>query len=294
MHEFLSPVAIQARLTLLVADVTIEASERDTTTVEIGPRDPDNPRDVEMVQQTEVRYADGSLNVRSPRSGLWLSSRPRGSIEVTVQLPAGSSVRAETATGALRASGPLDVCRLDTAAGDVAIERSRTLRVNKAAGTVTVGEIEGDARVESASGEIRIGRIGGGARIDTASGEVRLGSVQGDLTVSGANGDIVVEHCGGSVKANTAFGTVRLLSLARGRAKVDSARGDIEIGIAEGTAAWLNLDTTFGSARSELGTADAPADGERTVEVRASTAFGDITVRRAQPSTGTELATTEA
>jgi putative adhesin len=294
MHEFQTPEAIQAWLSLLVANVSVDATERQTTTVEVQPTDPGNPHDVEMVQRTKVSFDDGSLTIRSPRSALWLPSRPRGSIEVAVQVPAGSSVHAETATGALRTTGTLDVCRLDTAAGDVAIERSRTLRVNKAAGSVTIGEVTGDARIESASGEIEVGRIGGGAKIDTASGEVIVGSVDGDLTISGANGNIVIERCGASVKANTAFGTVRLLAVVQGKVKADSARGDIEIGIAEGTAAWLDLNTTFGHAHSELGEAHSPQGDERTVEVRASTAFGDITVRRAQPSAGGMLAITEA
>jgi hypothetical protein len=294
MPEFHTPEAIQARLSLLVANVTIDAAERRTTTVDVRPTDPGDPRDVEMVARTEVDFDDGTLTIRSPRSGLLLASRPRGSIDVTVQLPAGSSIRAETATGALRSTGTLDDCRLDTAAGDVAIERSHTLRVNKAAGTVSIGEVTGDARIESATGEVEVGRIGGGAKIDTASGGVRVGAADGDLKVSGANGDILIERCGGSVKANTAFGSVRLLSVKQGKVKVDSARGDIEIGIAEGTAAWLDLDTTFGNASSELHSADAPDHSERTVEVRASTAFGDIAVRRAQPSAGAEPASAEA
>jgi hypothetical protein len=294
MYEFPTPEAIQARLMLLIADVTIEAAERETTTVEVKPRDPANPRDVEMVQLTEVEFADDTLTVRTPRSGRWLASRPRGAVDITVRLPTGSTVRAETATGALRASGTLEGCRVGTAAADIAIERCTTVRIDKAAGTVTIDEVAGDARVDSASGEVRIGRIGGEAKIDTASGEVRIGSVGADLKVSGANGDIVVQRCEGSVKANTAFGSVRLLSVAQGTVKADSARGNIEIGIAEGTAAWLDLNTTFGTARSELDAADTPDDSERTVEVRASTAFGDITVRRAQPATGSELATTGA
>src|ERR1700760_2501647 len=156
MHEFQTPEAIQARLSLLVANVTIEASDRATTTVELAPADPGDPRDVGMVARAEGGYEDGRVTTRSPRSGLLLSSKPRGSIEVAVQLPTGSSIRAEAATGALRTSGALDVCRLDTAAGDVAVECSRTLRVNKAAGSVTIGEVTEDVTIDSATGEIRV------------------------------------------------------------------------------------------------------------------------------------------
>jgi DUF4097 and DUF4098 domain-containing protein YvlB len=294
MHEFTTPGPISARLALLAANVTLDAAERVTTTVDVQPTDPHEPRDVELAQRTSVSFDDGKLMIRSPRSPLWLSSKPRGSIDVAVQLPAGSDVRAETAHGAFRMTGTLGACRLDSAAADVAIERAHTIRVSKAAGTVTIGEVGEDATVESATGEIEIERIGGAAKIDTANGATTIGSIDGDLKASGANGDIVVRRCGGSVAANTAFGSVRLLSVTQGTVKADSARGDIEIGIAEGTAAWLDLNTTFGQARSELDEAQSPQGEEPTVEVRASTAFGDITVRRAQPSPGDELAATGA
>ena len=52
-------------------------------------------------------------------------------------------------------------------------------------------------------------------------------------------------------------------------------------GSATGVAAWLDLDTSFGTVHNDLDAADGPAPGEDTVEVRARTAFGDITVRRA-------------
>jgi DUF4097 and DUF4098 domain-containing protein YvlB len=291
MYEFRTPQPISAKLALLAANIRLDASARDTTTVQLQPSDPDNPRDVELVKRTEVSFDDDMLSIRSPKS--LRSFKPRGSIEVIVQLPTDSSVKAGTATGSLRATGALDKCQVDTAAGEITIERAREAKISKAAGDVTIGEVAEDATIESATGEIRIERIGGNAKIDNANGDARIGSIDGDLKLTGANGDVLVQRSGGSVSAATAFGTIRLLSVAHGRIKIDSARGDIEIGIAEGTAAWLNLNTTFGRAHSELESADAPDESQRTVEVSASTAFGDITVRRAQPAAGGELAPNE-
>jgi hypothetical protein len=55
----------------------------------------------------------------------------------------------------------------------------------------------------------------------------------------------------------------------------------VEVGIRDGVAAWLDLDTRFGKVHNDLDAAEQPAPGEETVEVRARTSFGDITVRRA-------------
>jgi DUF4097 and DUF4098 domain-containing protein YvlB len=287
MHEFPTPQPISAKLSLLAATIRLDASARDTTTVQLRPSDPDEPDDVEMVRRTEVRFDDDTLSIRSPRS--LRSFKPRGSIEVIVALPTGSNVKADTATGSLRATGALGRCRVDTAAGEIAIAQARVVKLSKAAGEVSIGEVAEDASIESATGEIRIERIGGNAKIDNANGDAQIGSIGGDLKLTGANGDVLVRHSDGSVSASTAFGAIRLLSVTHGKVKVDSARGDIEIGIAEGTAAWLNLSTTFGRARSELDSTDAPDGQQRTVEITASTAFGDITVRRAAPSADSEL-----
>jgi hypothetical protein len=63
-----------------------------------------------------------------------------------------------------------------------------------------------------------------------------------------------------------------------------SKNGAVEVGIREGSAAWLELNTGLGRVYNELASADAPEAGEPgdRVEVHASTKLGNITVRRAQ------------
>jgi len=49
---------------------------------------------------------------------------------------------------------------------------------------------------------------------------------------------------------------------------------------AEGTAAWLELNTGFGHVRNQLENATRPEEAEQTVEVRGRTSYGDITIHR--------------
>jgi hypothetical protein len=69
---------------------------------------------------------------------------------------------------------------------------------------------------------------------------------------------------------------------------VETKVGDLEVGIREGTAAWLDVSAGVGQVHNALDTADAPEPSAETVEVRARTSFGDIVIRRAsgtpQPS----------
>jgi hypothetical protein len=56
--------------------------------------------------------------------------------------------------------------------------------------------------------------------------------------------------------------------------------GDLEIGIAEGTAARLEVNTKFGQVRNLLDSVARPEQSDETVEVRARTSCGGITIRR--------------
>ena len=59
-----------------------------------------------------------------------------------------------------------------------------------------------------------------------------------------------------------------------------TALGKVEIGIRDGVAAWLDLNTRFGSVHNDLDATERPGPGKDAVEVRARTSFGDITVNR--------------
>ena len=48
----------------------------------------------------------------------------------------------------------------------------------------------------------------------------------------------------------------------------------------EGTAAWLDVASQHGRVRNLLQDAAGPDEDDRTVEVRASTSYGDVVVRR--------------
>ena len=66
---------------------------------------------------------------------------------------------------------------------------------------------------------------------------------------------------------------------------VQTAAGDLEVGVHDGVAAWLDLHSRFGSVRNELDATDGPERDHGTVEVRAHTPTGDIVVRRAATPT---------
>jgi DUF4097 and DUF4098 domain-containing protein YvlB len=135
------------------------------------------------------------------------------------------------------------------------------------------------------------GEIAGSAVVKNSNGDTRIGEVGGDLRVKAANGDIDVEYAHGTVVAKTANGHIRVGSIHRGALVAETANGQIEVGIADGVAAWLDLDTHYGHVHNGLDATEGPGSADEQVEVRARTGFGDITIRREaqRPSSG-ELA----
>ena len=95
-----------------------------------------------------------------------------------------------------------------------------------------------------------------------------------------ANGDISVDRAGAGVEAKTANGSIRLGEVARGSVVLETAAGDLDVGIAQGTAAWLEVNTGFGHVRNLLDNATRPEEADETVEVRGRTSYGDITIHR--------------
>ena len=83
------------------------------------------------------------------------------------------------------------------------------------------------------------------------------------------------------VVAKTANGDVRIGDVARGAIVAQSAFGALEVGVRDGAAVWLDLDTKFGTVESELDASSSPGAGDEVVEVHARTSYGDISVRRA-------------
>jgi len=289
MPTFNTLEPISVTVAIGVGDVRITASERSDTVVVVSPSDSSKGSDVKAAEQTRVEYSDGRLLIKSPRS--WKQYTPFGggeSINVTIELPAGSRVDGEAAVADFSCAGRLGECRLTTGVGSIRLEETGPLQVSTSAGSVTVDRAVGRADV-TGSGQVRIREIDGPAVIKNLNGITWVGEVTGDLRCNAANGDITVDRAGAGVAAKTANGAVRIGEVVRGSVDLGTGYGELEVGIREGTAALLDVRSQFGSVRSSLAASDGPATTDQTVEVRARTSFGDIVIRRSRPfAVGTE------
>ena len=193
MQTFTTPAPVTAVLAVPAGRIQVIAADRGDTTVEVLPADPGKGRDVNAAQRVEVTYADGVLRVQAadPTS---LALGASGSVEVTVQLPAGSRVEATAASADVRGVGRL---------GDVTVESAN--------GSITLDETAG-ARLSLQAGDVKVGRLGGPAQISTRKGDLRITeAVDGTVTLRTEHGDISVGAARGAsatLDAGTTFGRI--------------------------------------------------------------------------------------
>ncbi|MFE5481263.1 DUF4097 family beta strand repeat-containing protein [Streptomyces sp. NPDC056527] len=178
MQKFDTPAPVSTVLDIPAGRVQIIAADRKDTVVEVRPSNASKSRDVKAAEQTTVEYTDGALRIAVPAKNQYLG--PSGSIEVTVQLPAGSHVEGKAASTEFRAVGRLGDIAFDGAYHHIKIDEAASLRLTAVDGDVQVGRLSGPARISTMRGDIRIA--------EAMRGTVVLSTQQGDIAVGAAAG----------------------------------------------------------------------------------------------------------
>ncbi|MFB7225129.1 DUF4097 family beta strand repeat-containing protein [Streptomyces sp. NPDC002596] len=279
MPSFDTPEPISTTAHVDAGSIQFTAGDRLDTVVEVQPRDPKRDQDVRAADQTEVTYAGGALTIRTPKSNLFGRT---GTVDVTVELPTGSRIDMTGAWAQVLGEGRLGEVRVKTSSGDVRLDATGPLKLTASHGSITVDRIDGMAEITTSSGSLRVGLVDGPAVLKNSHGTTTVGAATGELRVSGANGDIEIRRAEDSVTATTAHGTLRVGEVARGTVQLETSYGAIEVGVREGTAAWLDVSSGSGQVRNTLTASETPEKTEDTVKVRARTRHGNIDIRRAK------------
>ncbi|MEU7486864.1 DUF4097 family beta strand repeat-containing protein [Streptomyces sp. NPDC042319] len=193
MQKFDTPAPVTADLDIPAGRIRFIAADRTDTTVEVLPADASKSRDMKAAEQIEVAYRDGVLRVAAPapKNRILGSS---GSIEVTIQLPAGSRVEAKAASAEFRGVGRLGDVTFEGAQGSVKLDEAKSVRLALLAGDISVGRLDGHAEVTTAKGDIRIA--------EAVSGTVTLRTEAGDISVGAARG------VSAALDAGTSYGRI--------------------------------------------------------------------------------------
>ncbi|GHB16853.1 DUF4097 family beta strand repeat-containing protein [Streptomyces chryseus] len=179
MQKFDTPTPISAVLDIPAGRVQFIAADRADTAVEVRPADASNSRDVKAAERTTVEYGDGVLRIgAAPEANRVLGSS--GSVEVTIQLPAGSRVEAKAASSEFRGVGRLGDVTFEGAQGSVKIDEAASARLTLLAGDVSVGRLGGAAQISTQKGDLQIAEaMRGTVTLRTEHGEISVGAARG-------------------------------------------------------------------------------------------------------------------
>ncbi len=178
MQKYDTPAPISAILDIPAGRVRFIAADRADTVVEVRPADASKGRDVKVAEQTTVECGDGVLRIEASAKNQLLG--PSGSIDVTVQLPAGSRVEAKAASVEFRTVGRLGDVAFEGAHGSVDVDEAASARLTLLAGDVSVGRLGGPAEISVSKGDIRIAEaVRGKVVLRTEAGEVSVGAAAG-------------------------------------------------------------------------------------------------------------------
>jgi DUF4097 and DUF4098 domain-containing protein YvlB len=259
--------------------VAVRAEARDTTDVVVRA---DSPAADDLVERTVVECRGDQVVVKVPRQGKGFLRR--SSVTVEVRLPERSEVTVATASADVDVTGPIATADLTTASGDVTTDDvSGEVRAKTASGNVIVGNVGGELRMATASGNLRCSAVGHRASFSSASGDVEIGLARDRVEVKTTSGNARLGELDGGAEVVNVSGDVRVLSLSAGTLRVRSVSGDVSVGVAEGVALRVDIETMSGRVHSDIPLEDAPTGGQagRSAELSVRTLSGDIEMERA-------------
>ncbi len=262
MPTFDTPEPIAVRVEAAAGSIRLVATDRDDTVVEVRAHDESRAADLRAAEQTRVDCSNGKLTVSAARRGFALFRG--GVVDIDIALPSRSRLKASVASADVHAEGGLADCLISSASGNVDID-----------------VVEGNLKVATASGSITVQAVAGNGSIAAASGSATIGELDGDLVFKAASGDLSVAQLSGGLRAQTASGSVTVATAVRGAISAFTSSGEVGVGVAEGTAARLDLITGSGAVTNLLQSADGPAEGDDTLLIHVRSGSGDIDIHRA-------------
>jgi hypothetical protein len=276
MPTFATPGPIAATVQVAGAQVRVTASDRTDTVVLVEPINKASQSDVKVANKTKVDFTGGRLSVKTTVSG-----DKDGSVAITIDLPADSSLVAYMAHSDVHADGSFGECELHIAKGRAQLDRIDALQANVSAGEVAIGHIAGRANINGGTIAVRISEVKGTVALSNSGGQTWIGHAFTDLDLSSGSGGFDIDRADGSVTAKTGDGAIRIGRLTRGQAELLNGSGNIEVGISEGTATRVDANSKRGSVHNSVPAQENPDTSEHKVTVHARTRHGDIIIQRA-------------
>jgi hypothetical protein len=130
----------------------------------------------------------------------------------------------------------------------VTVPAKYDVNLKSAGGSISVKDLEGEARSQTSGGSLKFGQIKGMVHGDTSGGSINVAGATQDVDVHTSGGSISIGDVGGSVVAETSGGSIRIGDV-KGAVKADTSGGSIEV---NGAAGPVLAQTSGGPIRATI------------------------------------------
>ncbi|MDP9317628.1 MAG: DUF4097 domain-containing protein [Actinomycetota bacterium] len=278
-YEFATPEPVDLKVELSTGEINITASDTSVTTVELEAIHGDNYAK-DLIANARVEQHGTKISVIMPKNKGGFFGR-KGQVRAKIAIPHESNLKIDTGSADLEARGRFAQANVNSGSGDIEIEQIASGDLKAGSGDVDVENVVASVKVKTGSGDVKLGPIGGSGDIMAGSGDVVLDAVEGSLKVKTGSGDVVLKAGGVRVDAMAGSGDLLIQHVNRGEVLAKTGSGDVTIGVAQGTAAYLDIQTVTGDVTSSLDSTESPLDGDATVAINVISGSGDVVLQRA-------------
>lgn len=272
-HTFDTPAPVDLDVEIRSGTVTITTHDEPTTQVVVeGPQ----------ADSVEIRHDGDRVRVAEPKPlGFFARIRDDHPLDVRISCPRRTAVAVRCGSADVRIEGEVGEAQVQNGAGDVWLPVVHGgARVKTGFGDVSIQAVGADLHARTGSGDVRADEVGGEVSVVTGSGDIALGEVAGSGSIRTGSGDITVRSGRHDLSLASATGDVVVGEFGAGKLSAKNASGDIRIGVPAGVPVWTDVSSTMGTVRSNLTGAGQPKEGEPWIELRATTATGDVVLEQ--------------
>ena len=144
---------------------------------------------------------------------------------------------------------------LETAGGSISVsDLDGEARAETSGGSLTFGNISGTAWGRTSGGSITIGDVGGSVDAETSGGSIRINRSAGEVRAKTSGGGIVVNEVGGTIEATTSGGSVSatITEQPQGDCRLSTSGGSVTVNLASGISLDIDARASGGRVSSDF------------------------------------------
>ncbi len=134
------------------------------------------------------------------------------------------------------------------------VPQAYNVDLNTAGGSISVADLDGEAKVRTSGGSINLGEIGGSVVAKTSGGSISVDGADGDLIAKTSGGWLDLQNINGELEAHTSGGSIKadIVKQIHDDVELTTSGGSITLSVPSDFKADVDASTSGGHVRCEL------------------------------------------